>query len=348
MKNYLFVVLLIVPLLNSCKKSSVPDKKPGNNVSKVSGGEGFVVKSAPLNNTLLVPGTLLPFETTELHPEVSGRLSFLNLKEGIKVPKAFLIAKINDEDLQASLKKLNVQLEIAKNQEKRQSELLKINAIGQADYDIAILNVKSLQSDIEYLKANIRKTEIRAPFDGVLGLRMVSPGAYVSPATIITSISQTNKLKLNFSVPEKYQSLLKLGAMVLVKVDGTAKSYQARIIATEPLVETDTRSLKVLAELNSPDSNLKPGMFAQVDLNIKSLKSAILVPSQAILAQAREKKIIQYKNGKAEFLTVTVGERQASDVEILDGLHTGDTILISGLLTIKPGATIKLTKLNKD
>ena len=136
--------------------------------------------------------------------------------------------------------------------------------------------------------------------------------------------------------------------MVVVKVDGASKSYQARIIATEPIVETETRSLKVLAELNSPDNNLKPGMFAQVDLNIKSLKSAILVPSQAILAQAREKKIIQYKNGKAEFLTVTVGERQASDVEILDGLHTGDTILISGLLTIKPGATIKLTKLNKD
>ncbi len=159
----------------------------------------------------------------------------LNVAEGHHVSKGALLAKLYDADLQAQLKKLQVQLQIAKTNEERSGQLLKIQGISKADYDASLLNVNNINADIDIIRTDISRTEIRAPFSGKLGLKNISPGAYVTPTTIIAIINQTNQLKLDFTVPEKYTGKIKIGQVISFSFEGSDKKYAAKIIATESL-----------------------------------------------------------------------------------------------------------------
>ncbi|MBL7832018.1 MAG: efflux RND transporter periplasmic adaptor subunit [Saprospiraceae bacterium] len=340
------IIPLILPLVFVfCKNENPGNSKSADGPPKVTKVEGYIVNAGPFNEEIQIPGTILPFESTDIQSEVSGKIVQLNIKEGAYYSKGALIAKINDEDLQAKLKKLLIQQQIAQSQEKRQSELLKINAIGQQEYDAVNLNYKSIQSDIEILKTEIKKTEIRAPFDGVVGFKLISPGAYVTPLSKITTITQTNRLKLEFSLPERYISALKTGMTVEMNTESTRKSYIAKIFAIEPTLSSDSRSINVRAEIIKPDKFVQPGMFANVKVDVNDKNNVIKIPTQAIIPQARDKKVVLYKGGFAKFQTVTIGIRDESNVEIVDGLTVGDTILVSGLLTAKPDSKLVLTSM---
>lgn len=341
MKKILFLLLPLSFVF--CKNQDKKDFKAGGGPPKSSKADGYVVRAGAFSEKIQVPGTVLAYETTDIQPEAAGKVVMLNIREGKFYPKASLIAKINDDDLQAKLSKLKIQLQIAQSQVKRQAELLKINAIGQQEYDAVDLNFKSIQSDIEILKTEIRKTEVRTPYDGILGFKMISPGAYITPQTKITSISQVSKLKLEFSLPERYLSAVREGLIVTLKLDSSRKAYQARIYAIEPVVAQDSRSINVRAEILQPDKSIQPGMFASVDIGFNDKNNVIQIPSQAVVAQAREKKVIVYKGGKADFRTVVTGVRDEKNVEIIEGLSVGDTILITGILTAKPDSKIELT-----
>src|SRR3990170_4628978 len=215
MKNVLSLALLFSICLAACssKKESSQRNNPamGANRNGPVTVEGYVVRTSTVSNSIEVPGNLLPFESTELHPEVSGLVVLLNIKEGSYVPKGTLLVKLFDGDLQAQLKKLQVQLSISQQTVQRQSELLKISGISQQEYDLSSLDVNNITADIDVIRTNIQKTEIRAPFNGRLGLRSISMGAYVTPATVIATIQQVSQLKLEFTVPEKYSSNISVG-----------------------------------------------------------------------------------------------------------------------------------------
>src|SRR6266700_1154618 len=216
-KNQLIIRLLLPVLLISCygkKKEAVANNSRGNSNNLTIQADGFIVRTKSLSENLEVPGTLLPFEQTEIRPEITGRIVKLNITEGRFVKKGDLLVKLFDDDLQAQLKKLLVQLAISQKTAERQSELLKINGISQQDYDLSALQVSNNKADIESTGVAISKTEIRAPFDGKIGLRNISMGAYVSPANLITTISQVNQLKLQFTVPEKYSDVMTTGRSV--------------------------------------------------------------------------------------------------------------------------------------
>ena len=187
--------------LSSCGTKS-KDPPPANKTENKSQAnaplpvEGYLVQSSVLNSSIDVAGTLLPFEETEIHPEVSGKIVMLSIKEGAIVRRGTLLARLFDGDLRAQLHKLNVQLAIAKKTQDRQSELLKIGGISQQDYDLSLLSVSTIQADMQILNASINKTIIRAPFDGKIGFKNISIGAYVTPLAIVTTIRQINKLKL--------------------------------------------------------------------------------------------------------------------------------------------------------
>ena len=233
----------------SCKqkKENAPTAGGGRQAagSQVLSLEGLIATSKTISAQIEVPGTIMANESTEIHPEVSGRVVQLNIKEGAFIAEGTLLAKLYDEDLRAQLKKLDVQLEIADQTEKRQAQLLKIQGISQQEYDLSLLEVHNLNADRDIVKTAIRKTEIRAPFGGKLGLRNISPGAFVTPLTIVTTISQVNQLKLQFSIPEKYGSQLKKGQSIDFTIDGVPKKFIATIIATETGIDENTRSLAV-------------------------------------------------------------------------------------------------------
>lgn len=342
---------IFIFFISSCsnknkKAGDPPVKKEGGEHSTLS-VEGYIIHPSVLHSSIEVAGTLLPFEETDIHPEVSGKVTYLSIKEGAHVKKGTLLARLFDGDLRAQLQKLNVQLQVAQKTQERQQELLKIGGISQQDYDLSILDVSSIKADMEVLQAAIDKTIIRAPFDGKLGFKNISIGAFITPATIITSIKQDNKLKLEFSVPERYTPKVKLGNVLYFTTESSNKKYNAKIYATESGITADNRSLKVHALVENTDKNITAGSFAKVSFDMGDNNDAIMIPTQAIIPQARDKEVIVYNGGNADFKIVTTGTRDSANVEILSGLSIGDTVITTGLLSIKPGSKINLSSLNK-
>jgi membrane fusion protein (multidrug efflux system) len=222
--NFIVAGLLLAVSLLACKEEKKDKEAPAGSAPRGGGilqVEAFVVKTQSLSENLEVPGSLMPFEQTEIRPEITGRVVQLNIPEGSAVRKGTLLVKLFDEDLQAQLKKLQVQLEINAKTAERQKELLKISGISQQEYDLSELAVSNLKADIDLLKVSISKTEVRAPFDGRIGLKNISLGAYVSPTNLVTTISQVGQLKLEFSVPEKYSDLMRKGRPMSFTIAGT-------------------------------------------------------------------------------------------------------------------------------
>ncbi|MEO8416062.1 MAG: efflux RND transporter periplasmic adaptor subunit [Ginsengibacter sp.] len=344
--------ILFLFYLSSCSNKSNDPADPPKNVKRQDANtplavEGYIVAPSVLNTNIDVAGTLLPFEETEIHPEVAGKVIMLSIKEGSIVKRGTLLARLFDGDLQAQLHKLDVQLKVADKTQGRQDELLKIGGISQADYDLSVLSVSSIKADMQVLQASIDKTIIRAPFDGKIGFKNISIGAYVTPATIVTTIRQINKLKLEFSVPEKYTSKIALGSTVNFSTESSTKKYKARIVATESGITEENRSLKVHGLVENVDNNITSGSFAKVNFDMGDDNNAIMIPTEAIIPQSRDKKVIVYHNGAAAFNTVTTGVRDSAKVEILKGINIGDTVITTGLLNIKPGSKISISSLKK-
>lgn len=304
--------------------------------------DALIVSTQPLSADIEIPGTILAGETTEIHPEISGRVVQLNVKEGTFVGKGALLAKLYDGDLQAQLRKLEVQLKIAEQTEDRQGQLLKIQGISQQEYDLSLLQVSNLKADINIVREAVRKTEVRAPFSGKLGLRNISPGAFVTPATIVTTISQVSQLKIQFNVPEKYGSQLKNGQPINFMVDGSTKTFTANIIAAEVKMDENTRSLAIRALVKNSDPALIPGVFAKVRIVLGQNEDAILIPTIVVQPLGRKKLVYLYKGGKSIPADITTGVRDSSMVQVLTGLNVGDTVITTGLLFLRPGADVKL------
>ena len=348
-ENKLFLILIfsIIILTFSCTSGNADKEKAIKKVSKSMQLEGFVAKSTVLDMNISVSGTLKSFEETVLMPEISGRIVEIKIQEGKAVKKGSLLIKLYDGDLQAQLKKLQAQLKIAEQTLKRQGDLMKVNGISQIDFDQTTLQVNSINADIDVLKVQIRKTEILAPYDGTIGLRNVSLGAQVSPATALTTIRAVEQLKLDFSVPEKYSKEAGIGKKIKFTVQGDDTKYNASVLATEEGIEATTRNLKVRAVVLGKTKALVPGKFANVELTLGENKNAIMIPTQAIIPQEKDKKVIITKDGKAKMISVKTGIRKEANIEIISGIEEGDTVITTGLLFVKSGDAVKISKVIK-
>lgn len=344
MNKYFIFILCATGFAFSCKKEqAVLNQRQQEPIP----AEAFLVQPQSVSETVEVAGSLIPMEETKIQAEVSGRVVHLNVKEGGTVSKGVILVKLFDGDLQTQLKKLQVQLQIAEKTLERQEELLKINGISQQDYDLIGLNVENLKIDMQAVKINISKTEIRAPYTGQLGLRNISLGSFISPSDIITTIREVDQLKLEFAIPERYAQSVEKGYQVSFKVDGNDVAYKAAVIATENNIDISTRTLKVRALVKAQGTGLIPGVFAHVNLQLGKNSKALMIPSQAIIPQARNKQVIVYKNDSIQFKVIETGVRDSAYVEITSGLHEGDTVIISGLMAIRPTSKIKLTGVKK-
>ena len=341
------ILILISPAIISCgdKKETTTTSTGTQQQQQVITAEALIVATRPLSADIEIPGTIMANETTEIHPEVPGRVVQLNVREGTFVGKGALLAKLYDGDLQAQLKKLEVQLKIAEQTEDRQAQLLKIQGISQQDYDLSLLQVNNLKADIDIVRVAVGKTEIRAPFSGKLGLRNISQGAYVTSATIVTTISQVSQLKIQFNVPEKYGSQLKNGQSINFTVDGSPKTFTANIIAAEVKMDENTRSLAIRALVKNSDPALIPGVFAKVRIILGKIEGAIMIPTIVVQPLGRKKLVYLYKGGKSMPADITTGIRDSSSVQVLTGLNVGDTVITTGLLFLRPGADVKLKKI---
>jgi membrane fusion protein, multidrug efflux system len=334
------IILLIIILVFAIRSGKAKGK--GNSVPQKEKQQikvdGYIVKPTLLVNEISVSGSLLAFEQVELKNEVAGRVTDINLPEGKPVKKGTLLVKFYDEDLQATLRKLESQLEVQNKIYDRQSELIKVNGISENDYDQTRLAVNTLKSDIDEQKALIRKTEVIAPFDGVIGLRNISVGAVVSSSTLLATIRTEDNLKLDFYVPEKYSALISQGMKVKFTLSNKDIQYDATVIATEEGIDAATLNLKVRAVVDSRSQKLLPGAFTDVELRLGENPDALMIPTGAVIPEEQNKSVIIAKKGKAHFVPVKTGARQSSSIEITEGLHEGDTVITTGILFLKEGS----------
>ncbi len=306
---------------------------------------GYIVRSEKLAQKTETNGSLLSWNEVQLVPEVAGRIDFLNLKEGSRIEKGETILVLFNDDIRAQIKKQELQLEIARKNLQRLQDLFKISGVSRQEVDNAENQVNNIESDLKIYQANLKKTILTAPFSGLAGLTNASIGTYVSPGNPIASLQQINPLKLEFSIPEKYSTLVKTGDKVSFSIENQRDTLSATIYAMEPKIDPASRTLKVRARYENPGEKLMPGLFARVSLDLQTTEHNLMVPSQSIIPETRGKKVLRSRNGTAEMVMVETGIRNTDKVQVVSGLSEGDTVLTSGLMFVKPGAGLIFTRL---
>ncbi len=306
-----------------------------------------IIKYEELNDIFRTTGSLVPDEEVDLSFETSGKITKIYFSEGFAVKKGDLLAKVNDAPLQAELKKLQAQIPLAQDRVFRQKSLLEKDAVSQETYEQVSTELEKLNADIELVKSKIVQTELCAPFDGIIGLRQVSEGAYASPTTVIAKLTKIIPLKLEFSINEKQANDVKRGTNLTFRVDGDLNTYRASVYAVEPQLDLKTRTMKTRAIYPNPGGKLKPGRTASIEIRLKEIRNALTVPSEAIVAEMGRDIAYLYKGGKARQIILKKGLRTEADVQILDGIHAGDTLIVTGVMQLRDDMPVKIDNIVK-
>lgn len=346
-KNIIYALLILAFLgfvgyritSNNAKKNNSKGKDDKEQPTTVT---GIIIHPQPFDNNLSLSGSIEANEQIEIHSEVSGIVEGIYFQEGSNVSKGQVLFKVNDIELRAQLTQATTKEGLAAENERRAKLLLQKEAISQEEYDIAKADYKSAQAQTQLIKAQISKTSVRAPFSGKIGLRSISPGTYITPAILVAKLVNTGKVKITFSIPEKYAAQVKSGTTIDFSISGSTKKYTAKIYAIQPEVEVTTRTLQVRAIADNIDGKLFPGTFADVKLPLDIIKDAIVVPTEAIIPVQDGKKVYIANFGKAKEVKVEATTRTDSSILILSGLKTGDTLITSGVMSLKDGAPIKV------
>jgi membrane fusion protein (multidrug efflux system) len=339
------LALLLIPKLN-LKSNSPGSNFKVNPKSRQTVVDVWVVKPKPLQNKIFSNGTLISNEEVELRSEISGKVTRIMFSEGKRVRKGEVLVKINDSELQATLKKNKSRELLARDREYRFKQLLEKNLTSQQEYDLQLSELNSVLADVELIEAQIAKTEIIAPFEGVVGLRSVSVGSYISPMTPIASIQSINPMKVDFSVPQKYFGLVKEGKTIFVKLSATGKVYNGRIYAVEPKIDQNTRTVQARALVPNDRGELTPGAYVEIDIVLENLDQSILIPSETLIPDFEGEKVFIYKNGKAVPKIVVTGIRTEKEIQITSGLNAGDSLIVSGIIQLKPNGPVRINKVD--
>ncbi|UUW07697.1 efflux RND transporter periplasmic adaptor subunit [Flavobacterium plurextorum] len=321
-------------------KSKNEDSKKFGDKDKPTTVTGIVVQTSTFDNNLSLSGSIEANEQIEIHSEVSGIVEGIYFNEGSYVNKGQVLFKVNDIELKAQLRQAVTREGLAAENERRAKLLLQKEAISQEEADIARADHASAQAQSQLIRAQIAKTSVKAPFSGKIGLRSISPGTYITPTVVVAKLVNTGKLKITFSIPEKYASQVKTGSIIDFTVSGSDKTYNGKIYAIEPEVAVATRTLQIRAIADNTDGKLFPGTFADIKLPLNIIKDAIVVPSEAIVPVQSGKKVYVANMGKAKEVMVDATTRTDSSILILSGLKAGDTLITSGVMSLKNEAPI--------
>lgn len=303
---------------------------------------GFLVRPVNLSELIRSSGTLLPAEEVELSFETSGKIVSINFTEGTRVKKGDLLAKINDQPLQAQLQKLQASLKLSEAMEFRQKSLLDKDAISQESYDQIVTDVEKIKADINLVKAQIRMTELRAPFDGIIGLRYVSEGSYTNTSTKIARLIKMSPLKIEFSIPEKYAQEISIGYPITFAIDGSTVIYNASVYAIDPKIDINTRTIVIRALYPNKNEELRSGRYAGITMELSKIQDAVAIPTEALIPEMEGERVFIYKGGRAQSVKVSTGLRTESLIQITEGLKFGDTLLTTGILQLRQSLPIVL------
>lgn len=299
-----------------------------------------VVEQQSTDQNIRITGTIQANESVELRSEISGKVDRIYFDEGQPVKRGQLLLKINDDELRAQLEKLRYTEQLFTETEDRQKQLLDRGAISQEEYDIAFTELKTSTADIKLLETQIAKSQLRAPFTGVIGLRFISDGSYITPNIMIATLYSLDPAKIEFSIPGKYADKIKVNDNIRFGVESLEGTFQGKVYAIEPRIDPSTRTVQVRAKSDNTDKRLLPGQFARIELTLGRTENALLVPSQAIIPELDGHKVFVVEQGKARSKKVTLGNRTELNVEVTDGLQPKDSVITTGILQIRDGSAV--------
>ncbi len=342
LSNYLQVLAIIVSI-QACTTEAADNKSettPGNNRLPV---DAVVARSASLIQEEAVPGPVLPNREVTIVSEIAKKIVRISFDEGSYITTGQTLYKLDDADILAKLKQVRSELSLAKLSESRLSELLHSESVRQEEYDVALSRLQSLEAAEELLIVELEKTSIRAPFSGVVGITKAQVGSFVTPGMPLVSLQEQHKIKIHFSVPEKYLSNIKIGSDVFFTSSMNEEKWQAKVIATESGIDVMSRSIIVHAQVNNPSQLLKPGMSAKVFFStVAEGAKGIRLPTESLISGQDGYNVFTVKNGLAKLSPVTIGNRSESDALITSGLNDGDTVMVSNILKSSDGVPVQI------
>lgn len=338
----LIVVLIILKITIDKKHSEeVQSTKPDPTILV----EAYLVKDTSIVYDVMAVGTIKANEQVDIVSEINKKIVGIYMKDGSYVKKGQLLFKLDDEDLQAKLKKLETQLDLAQKTEQREKIRLSKGGISQQKYDEVLNNLELIQNEINIVKVDLSKTEIKAPFSGIIGLRNISEGAWANPNIVLANLQDITQMKIDFSLPEKYANDINIGDYINFTTDYSTEKFTSRVDSKESQIDLKTRNITVRAIAYNKNKNLVAGSSAKIALNIKELDQCIFVPASSLMPSFQGYQIYVVKDGKAYKTNVKTGIRNQNTVQILDGLNFGDTVITTNLLKIKPDSPLKITEL---
>lgn len=341
------VIFLIIRNTGSGKEDKLPQGGgPAQNHGTAI--EAMVLQPIDLTETIYSSGSILADEAVDVVSEVPGIIKEIRFQEGHPVQEGAVLIQIDNADLYVQLGKVREQIALARIKEKRQKLLLAKGAISKDSYDQSASELETLKSDSALLSINIKKTTVRAPFTGIIGLREVSRGSYITSNTVIASLVRDNPVKIEFTIPELYVNRVKTGDSIKFKTGASSHQYRGVVYAREPRIDPSTRTLRLRARAANPKHDIAVGAFADITLDLETYKNTLMVPNEAIVPEQGIRKIYRITNGNAEAVQVTTGIRQEKQTQILSGLEAGDTVVTRGVLQVRPGTALDITNLSKS
>lgn len=306
--------------------------------------KAMLIKTGELTDYISVNGSTVANEKVFVSSEVAGKITAIKFSEGMLVKKGATLVQLDDQELQAQMRELQVRKELTQKIAERLQSLYAKEGVSLQEYEIARAEADQVKAQMTLLSVQIDKRTIRAPFEGLLGLRQVSDGAYLSPGSPIVELVSINPINIEFSIPEKYSRKVARGTRINFRLDGSDEQFSATVVAKEPNIDANTRTLKLKASAPNPQGRILPGAFTNISVNLSEYDKAIMIPTQAIIPELNGKKVYVYKSGKAEAVTVETGVRQDTYIQVTNGLHSGDTLITTGVLQIKPGSDVTITE----
>lgn len=304
----------------------------------------MIVKDTVFANAIDVTGTIAANEQVELRSETAGNITNIYFKEGQHVDKGQLLVKVYDQDLQASLKQIEVQIKLAEQTEYRNKVLLGKQAISKEEYDISETSLNSYKAQADLAKAQIKKTEVRAPFSGIIGLRNISPGGYLSPQGSIATLVNIDPAKITFSVPERYLALIHVGSKINFTVESSRDKFIGVVYAIEPNIDINSRSVTLRAKADNKSGALKAGAFAKIRFTLDQIPKTILVPTEVVIPDIKGSNVYVVKNGVGMPRPIKTDTRTETKLQVVDGLKPGDSLIVSGIIQMRPKVPIKIVK----
>jgi len=325
--------------------AAAPARSAGGTAGRAGGGPTpvsiLVAEAEPLTDRVTAIGTIRANEEVQIRSEVAGRVERVLFAEGARVGRGDLLLKVTDAELAAQLARARARLAIAEAEAERQQLLIQNHLTSEREQTVAFHEADVARAEVDLIQAQIAKTEIRAPFAGVIGLRAVSEGAYLTPATPIALLQDHTPVKIDFAVPERYAGRIAAGDRITFTVAGQAATFTGTIYARDAGVDPASRSLRVRATSPNANGTLIPGGFANVEVAFGE-RAGIMVPASAVIPELKGHRVFVLRSGQARAQAIAIGTRTDDRIEVASGLAPGDTVITSAMLQLRDGAPVEV------